>query len=148
MDGIAAAASRYDTPDKTETGFRSLPDIRVRPILRIYIKREVAMLSRRSLAALALVPVMPAVGVAAVPRDPVGGACRNATTWRRLGDDNAADFCPTELEVMVMVPRTVASMRRLIDDQVALWGEPDLDDPWGVVVMQLRAGLERMVDRR
>jgi len=41
------------------------------------------MLSRRSLAALALVPVMPAIGVAAVPRDPIGGVCRNAATWAR-----------------------------------------------------------------
>jgi hypothetical protein len=86
------------------------------------------MLSRRSLAALALVPVMPAIGVAAVPRDPIGGVCRNAATWRTLPYDNAADFCQTEPEVIV--PRTVASMRRLIDDQVALWGAPDPDDPW------------------
>lgn len=42
------------------------------------------------------------------------------------------------------MPQTIAGMRMLIDRQVVLWGEPDPDDAWGTVVMQLRAGLQRM----
>lgn len=104
------------------------------------------MLSRRSLAAFALVPVMPAVGAAAVPPDPIMATChRTGPAWRTLPDDDGAAICPTEL--YETVPQTVAGMRMLIDRQVALWGEPDPDDPWGIVVMQLRVGLQRMKDR-
>ena len=104
------------------------------------------MLSRRSLAAFALVPVIPAVGAAAVPPDPIMAACyRTGPAWRTFPDDDGTALCPTELDETV--PRTVAGMRMLIDRQIALWGEPDPDDPWGIVVMQLRVGLQRMKDR-
>jgi hypothetical protein len=123
------------------------------------------MLSRRSLAAVTLVPIMP-IGAAAAAPDPILAPCHRATALRReltrmiereldersqefravdAAYDRAADVLET------MTPTSLEGMRALIEHAAAAYGLPDHEDyshdPWAELVVQIRRGLEQMITR-
>lgn len=128
------------------------------------------MLSRRLISAapaLALIPVpIGAVSAAAAP-DLILAPCHHATALRceltrmielELDErspefravDAAYDQAADPLEAMT--PTSIEGMLALLEHAAAAYGPPDHEDyghdPWAELVVQIRRGLERMVDHR